>query len=100
MHDYIRSAPAPQHPTMKRPHPPNNEGSYPDGKRRRIHHHRLQHTQPFHVDPLVTPQDELFFKSQMLRAISLHLSAIGFDSVKSTALEAFRAEVEECMSAR
>ncbi|OCL10775.1 hypothetical protein AOQ84DRAFT_288561 [Glonium stellatum] len=81
---------------MKRAHPPNNDGSYPDGKRRRIHH-RLQHTQPIHVDPAVTPQDELFFKSQMLRAISLHLRAIGFDSVKPTALEAFRAEVEEYM---
>lgn len=81
---------------LKRSLAETNHDSAPNTKRRKIHH-RLHHKQPFHVDPIVAQQDELFFKSQMLRAISLHLAAIGFDSVRPTALEAFRAEVEECM---
>lgn len=66
-------------------------------KRQRTNHHSLRYKQQWHVDPSLTPQDELFFQSQLLRAIVVALSAVGFDSVKPTALEAFRAEVEECM---
>lgn len=83
---------------MKRPHSTTNDDHTDHhGKRRKIIHHHIHYKQKFHEDPLVAPQDELFFKSQMMRAISIHLAAIGFDSVKPSALEMFRAEVEEYM---
>ncbi|KAJ9654811.1 hypothetical protein H2201_008936 [Coniosporium apollinis] len=66
-------------------------------KRRRIQHHALRHKQPSDADTSLAPQDPLFVQSQLLRAISISLSAVGFDSVKPSALEAFRAEVEEYM---
>ena len=68
-------------------------------KRRRTgtpHSHRLRHVQqtPDHVEP--APQDALFVQSQLLRSLSTALAAVGFDSVLPSALEAFRAETEEC----
>lgn len=86
------------HASMKRAHATDNEErGLHDAKRQKIiRHHRIKHRQPFHEDPTLAPQDEAFFQSQLLRAISLNLSAVGFDGVKPTALEAFRAEVNEC----
>ncbi|QDS68394.1 hypothetical protein FKW77_010761 [Venturia effusa] len=42
-------------------------------------------------------QDEAFFDAQLLRSITLALSSVGFDSVMPTALEAFRAQVDQYM---
>lgn len=64
-------------------------------KRRRIVHH-IKHKQPWEVDPTLTPQDEKVFGSQMLRAISLTLGAVGFDGAMPSALEMFRGQIEEC----
>ena len=41
--------------------------------------------------------DEEFFQMQLLRAVSVALSAAGFAGVDPTALESFRALTEECM---
>ncbi|KAK8244057.1 transcription factor TFIID complex subunit 8 C-term-domain-containing protein [Phyllosticta capitalensis] len=65
-------------------------------KRRRIVHH-IKHKQPWEVDPTLTPQDEKVFGSQMLRAISLTLGAVGFDGAMPSALEMFRGQIEEFM---
>jgi len=81
---------------LKRPHPSDARDSQ-TAKRQRTNHHSLRYRQQWHTDPTLAPQDELFFESQLLRSIVVALSAVGFDSVKPTALEAFRAEVEECM---
>ncbi len=59
-------------------------------------HHATNIRQELGVDALSGVHDERFFEAQLLRAISLALSTVGFDSVKPTALEAFRAEVETC----
>lgn len=58
--------------------------------------HRLSHVQelPGHVEP--APQDAVFIQGQLLRSISTALAAVGFDSATTSALEAFRAETEEC----
>lgn len=58
--------------------------------------HRLQHAQnlPSHIEP--ASQDESFTQNQLLRAICIAASDAGFDAVKPTALEAFRASAEEC----
>ena len=68
-------------------------------KRRRTEaprRHRLRHVQqtPNHIEP--APQDTLFVQSQLLRSIGTALAAVGFDSVRPSALEAFRADTEEC----
>lgn len=41
-------------------------------------------------------QNEQVFQAQIERAIGLALTAQGYDDVKPSALEAFRAQVEEC----
>lgn len=62
----------------------------------RIVHHAT-HVQQERLDEAASrSQDEAFFEAQLLRSISLALSSVGFDSVKPTALEAFRGEVEQC----
>lgn len=64
----------------------------------------VHHTTRIHQDGVDEAasklQDEAFFEAQLLRSISLALSAVGFDSVKPTALEAFRGEVEQCTGIR
>ena len=60
-------------------------------------HHATKVKQQNAVESLSGVHDEAFFEAQLLRSISLALSAVGFDSVKPTALEAFRAEVVSCM---
>jgi transcription initiation factor TFIID subunit 8 len=67
-------------------------------KRRRIVHHGIKYKQPLASEALDVVQDDAFFQSQLLRSISLALTAVGFDSVLPSALEAFRAEVEDCTS--
>lgn len=63
----------------------------------RIVHHST-HIQQERVDEAAfKTQDEVFFEAQLLRSISLALSSVGFDSVTPTALEAFRAQVDQCM---
>lgn len=59
-------------------------------------HHRLHHVQqlPDAVEP--APQDPEFAEGQLLKSIGAALTLAGFDSVKPTALEMFRAHAEEC----
>lgn len=52
---------------------------------------------PPQIEP--APQDPVFAQSQLLRSISAALAIAGFDSVLPSALEAFRADVEEYMLA-
>lgn len=63
----------------------------------RIVHHGTHVRQERLEEPALKPQDEAFFQAQLLRSITLALSSVGFDSVKPTALEAFRSEVDQCM---
>jgi hypothetical protein len=88
--------PDPSRSTMKRAaesiffdeaHPP---------KRMRQVHHTIKHRQPFASESIAGVQNESVFQSQLLRAITLALSAQGYDEAQPLALEAFRAEVEEC----
>ncbi|KAL1614636.1 hypothetical protein SLS54_009606 [Diplodia seriata] len=80
----------------KRPLAPDDEQF--SSKRRRVVRHGIRHKQPWREDPAVAaPQDEAFFQAQILRACSISLTAIGFESAKPTALEAFRAQVDEFM---
>ncbi len=60
-------------------------------------HHATKYRQKLAIECLSGAQDESFFEAQLLRAISLALSTVGFDSVKPEALEAFRADVDRCM---
>jgi len=57
---------------------------------------RLQHVQqiPEAVEP--APQDPEYAEGQLLKSIGAALTLAGFDSVKPTALEMFRAHAEEC----
>jgi transcription initiation factor TFIID subunit 8 len=66
-------------------------------KKARRFHHSIKFRQLAAVQSLQGAQDEVFFQSQLLRAITLSLSAQGFDSVDSTALEGFRLATETCM---
>lgn len=95
---------APHSPTMaetqiagkKRPSPSSTTTS--DGharKKRKVRRslHHIPHKPP-HVEP--APQDPVFIQGQLLRSISAAVAMAGFDSAKPTALEMFRAAVEEC----
>ena len=64
---------------------------------RRMHTHSLKHVQELPHDTTATPQDPYFVDSQLIRSLCLALTTVGFDSVKPSALEMFRAEVEEYM---
>ncbi len=57
---------------------------------------KLQHVQirPQHVE--TAPQDPVFTQGQLLKSIGAALTLAGFDGVKQSALEMFRAHVEEC----
>jgi hypothetical protein len=65
------------------------------GQKVTVHHH-LHHVQqiPDAVEP--APQDPEFAEGQLLKSIGAALTLAGFDSVKPTALEMFRAHTEEC----
>jgi transcription initiation factor TFIID subunit 8 len=65
---------------------------------RRTHH--LSHIQQLPAATEPAAQDEAFIQAQLLRSISTALTIVGYDSVKPSALEMFRAEVEECEDLR
>lgn len=82
---------------IKRPH----SQSFPSSqqtKRRKVTRRGPQQLQqrPEHVE--LAPQDPVFAQSQLLRSITAALTLAGFDSVKPSALEMFRAATEECES--
>lgn len=58
--------------------------------------HHLGHIQQLPPATEPAPQDEAFIQAQLLRSICTALTIVGYDSVKPSALEMFRAEVEEC----
>jgi transcription initiation factor TFIID subunit 8 len=58
--------------------------------------HHLSHIQQLPAATEPAAQDETFIQAQLLRSISTALTIVGYDSVKPSALEMFRAEVEEC----
>ncbi|KAI5367484.1 Putative bromodomain associated domain, histone-fold, transcription factor TFIID, subunit 8 [Septoria linicola] len=82
----------------KRPLEPSTTSNAPHGpaKRQRVHH-VLQHVQqiPNHIEP--APQAPIYAQGQLMKSISAALVMAGFDSVRPTALESFRAHVEEYM---
>ena len=65
------------------------------GKKHKVRRH-LHHVQqlPESVEP--ASQDPEFAEGQLLKSITAALTLAGFDSVKPTALEMFRAHTEEC----
>lgn len=65
-------------------------------KRTRRVTHRIKHKQLLPIESLPAVQNEQVFQAQIERAIGLALTAQGYDDVKPSALEAFRAQVEEC----
>lgn len=77
----------------KRPHDASDDAPH---KKRRVHH-ELQHVQQRPKDIEPAPQDAVFVQGQILKSISSALAMAGYDSVKPTALEMFRAQVEEYM---
>ncbi|KAI9663799.1 MAG: hypothetical protein M1821_007289 [Bathelium mastoideum] len=78
---------------------PFDEDTPPTKKPRSEHailkHHSIHYKQPSTVDPSLAPQDPVFVQSQLLRSIIIACGAVGFDSITTTALESFRAAVEE-----
>ncbi|TIA07268.1 hypothetical protein D6C80_09884, partial [Aureobasidium pullulans] len=64
-------------------------------KTKRTHH--LSHIQQLPADTEPAAQDEAFIQAQLLRSICTALTIVGYESVKPSALEMFRAEVEEYM---
>ena len=79
---------------LKRPH---HEIENDEKMQKRKVRRTLQHKQrrPQHIEP--APQDPVFVQGQLLKSITAALTMVGFDSVKPTAMEMFRASVEECM---
>jgi transcription initiation factor TFIID subunit 8 len=59
--------------------------------------HSLSHIQSLPPNTEAAPQDETFIQAQLLRSICTALAIVGYDSVKPSALEMFRAELEEYM---
>lgn len=85
----------PQSSAMKR-HADDLQEERPAKRMRRVRH-GLKFRQPLAKESASRLQDVSVFQSQLLRSIILALSAQGFDSVESSALESFRAITEECM---
>ena len=69
-------------------------------RRRYHHHHELSWRQK--IDDARSPafQDNDSYDKQLLRAISLVLSAVGFEHADPTAMESFRMITQECEAAR
>ncbi|KAI4727926.1 hypothetical protein E4T49_04283 [Aureobasidium sp. EXF-10728] len=59
--------------------------------------HQLSHIQSLPAATEPAAQDEAFVQAQLLRSICTALTVVGYDTVKPSALEMFRAEVEEYM---
>lgn len=76
-------------------HVDNGAVQQPPAKRRLVHH-QLRHQQPQLEESIFALQDPVFIQGQLLRSIGMSLRAVGFDSALPSALEGFRAEVEEC----
>ncbi|KAG9565494.1 hypothetical protein KCU71_g1447, partial [Aureobasidium melanogenum] len=60
--------------------------------------HQLSHIQQLPPATEPAPQDEAFVQAQLLRSICTALTIVGYESVKPSALEMFRAEVDEYMT--
>jgi hypothetical protein len=58
--------------------------------------HQLGHIQRLPAATEPAAQDETFVQAQLLRSLCTALTIVGYESVKPSALEMFRAEVEEC----
>ncbi|KAI9710694.1 MAG: hypothetical protein M1820_002527 [Bogoriella megaspora] len=92
-----------QHATtnsLKRPFQSTEEE--PASKRQRhggkvMKHHSLRYRQPSDIETTLVQQDSVFIQSQLLRAITVACGAVGYDAIQATALESFRAIVEEYM---
>ena len=65
------------------------------GQKQKVHHH-LRNVRPIPEAVEPAPQDPEFAEGQLLKSIGAALTLAGFDSVKPTALEMFRAHAEEC----
>lgn len=78
---------------MKRPLD-STQDDLPRKKRIVAHVQRM----PPHTEPAAQVAE--FAQGQLLRSITAALTMAGFDSVKPTALEMFRSQVEECTSGR
>ena len=65
-------------------------------KRMRTRHHGTGRRQLYAEEAVTMTSDEEIFQVQLLRALSLELSAVGFQGATPEALEALRAEVEQC----
>lgn len=87
----LDASPPAAHAGTKRSNPPEHEPSH---KKRKIQH-TLRHVQPrpAHIEP--APQDPVFAQGQLLKSIGAALVTAGYDSVKPSALEMFRAQTEE-----
>ena len=59
--------------------------------------HFLHHTQPMAAATEPAPQDPVFAQAQLLRSICAALAVVGYDTVRPSALESFRANVEQYM---
>ena len=94
LHNALLTAAMAERTGTKRPREESNQFTV---KRRKVHHalHYVQH-QPAHIEP--APQNPVFAQGQLMRSISAALTMVGFDSAKPTAIEMFRAAVEECTS--
>ncbi|KAK0917424.1 hypothetical protein LTR02_000289 [Friedmanniomyces endolithicus] len=77
----------------KRPLPPSDRDLQPRKRRRTTHSLRHVQQRPHHVEP--ASQDPVFAQAQLLRSIGAALHAVGFDSIKPTALEMFRSHTEK-----
>ncbi|KJX98860.1 bromodomain associated domain protein [Zymoseptoria brevis] len=90
----MASEPVNAHAGMKRSRSPS-KNAHANKKRRVVH--SLHHAQVRPVGIELAPQDPLFAQGQLLKSIGTALVLAGFDGVKATALEMFRAQVEEFM---
>ncbi|EME82958.1 uncharacterized protein MYCFIDRAFT_211209 [Pseudocercospora fijiensis CIRAD86] len=90
----MASDPEPAVAGTKRPHDALDDAPQ---KRRRVRRGALRHVQQRPTDIELAPQDPVFVQGQILKSISAALVMAGYDSVKPSALEMFRAQVEEYM---
>ncbi|KXT15694.1 hypothetical protein AC579_133 [Pseudocercospora musae] len=66
-------------------------------KKRRVRRGALRHVQQRPIGIEIAPQDPVFVQGQIIKSISAALVIAGFHSVKASALEMFRGQVEEYM---
>ncbi|KAB8737520.1 hypothetical protein FH972_026479 [Carpinus fangiana] len=76
-------------------------GDIPQAKKARTgatRHHTLKYKQPGALLPLALPQDGSIIEQELSRSLCVALHAAGFDSVRTDALESFRAHVDSYMT--